>query len=208
MSGDESRLAPPNEHLFSPAQAAAVCGLRAIDVQNAIDRGIVSAAVRAKLDTGVAGLRRGSLFLKFDDLVRLQIWRGIGETLFLAHRQKLWAALSNTPSAKRVRITDLLIVDVELARNQVCEKIGDLAAAEDVIGRGDGDLVGEVVFKGTRTLVYATVARIKAGAPSEDILREDPSLSRRMLDLGMLWARAYPRRGRPTLKSKRAQRQQ
>jgi uncharacterized protein (DUF433 family) len=107
-----------------------------------------------------------------------------------------------------VRITDLLIVDVETARNQVTARMAELAAAEAVIARGEGDLAGEFVFKDTQILVYPTVARIKSGAAAEDILEGEPRLTREVLDLGLLWATAHPRRGRPTLLSRKAQRNQ
>jgi len=204
MHPDDTSL---TERLFTPAEAAAICGLKSFDVQNAIDRRIVGAVWKAREDrAGDAGPRNSGLFLNVEGLVWLQIWRSIGETLSLAHRQSLWAALSEAPLARWVRITDLLIVDVETARNQVAARIAELAAAEAIIAAGEGELAGEFVFKDSQTLVYPLVARIKSGVTAEDILKGEPRLSREVLDLGLLWATAHPRRGRPTLLSRKAQR--
>jgi len=200
-------VTPPTERLFTPAEAAAICGLKPFDVQNAIDRRIVGAVRKGREDrAGDAGLRSGGLFLNVEGLVWLQIWRSIGETLSLAHRKSLWAALSEAPLARWVRITDLLIVDVETARNQVAARVAELAAAEAIIAAGEGELAGEFVFKDTQILVYPTVARIKSGVTVDDILKGEPRLTREVLDLGLLWAKAHPRRGRPTLLSRRVQR--
>jgi len=188
---------PDAARLYTPAEAGAVTALPLKAVHNAIDKRIVEPADRAR--TAVEGKTRriAARYLTGEDLVRLRVWRGVGEALSAERRRRLFAAIAAAPSARTVRADDLLIVDVGEARRQVDRGVRDLEAAEAIVAIDKGTLGGEPVFKGTRIPVRGIAAMLEAGASPEDLLAGYPKLSRRMLDLSRIWAAAHPRRGRP-----------
>jgi uncharacterized protein (DUF433 family) len=188
---------PDAARLYTPAEAGAVSGLKLKAVHNAIDKRIVEPVAKALAAPAGGGDRRGARFLTGEDLVRLRVWRGVGDTLSAERRQRLFLAIAAKPTAKTVKADELLIVDMGEARRQVDRGVRDLEAAEAIVIRDKATLGGEPVFKGTRIPVYGIAAMLEAGATAEDLLSGYPKLTDRMLDLARIWAAAHPRRGRP-----------
>lgn len=182
--------------LYTPAEAGAVSGLKLKAVHNAIDKRIVEPVAKVRAASADAA-QRAPRFLTGEDLVRLRVWRGVGDTLSAERRQSLFVAIAARPTAKTVKANELLIVDVGEARKQVDRGIRDLEAAEAVVAKDKATLSGEPVFKGTRIPVYGIAAMLEAGATPEELLSGYPKLSERLLDLARIWAAAHPRRGRP-----------
>ncbi len=167
--------------LYTPAEAGAVSGLKLKAVHNAIDKRIIEPVAKGGR-AATAGLKRtGPRFLTGEDLVRLRVWRGVGDTLSADRRHRLFVAIAATPKAKMVKADELLIVE----------------AAESIVAKDKGTLGGEPVFKGTRIPVYGIVAMLEAGASAEELLSGYPRLTERMFELARVWVSAHPRRGRP-----------
>jgi len=188
---------PGAARLYTPAQAGAVSGLKLKAVHNAIDKHIVEPVAKGYVATVNDVKRAGPRFLTGEDLVRLRVWRGVGDTLSAERRQRLFGAIAAKPNAKMVKADELLIVDVGEARKQVERGVRDLEAAEAAVTKDKATLGGEPVFKGTRIPVYGIAAMLEAGATAEDLLSGYPKLTERMLDLARIWVAAHPRRGRP-----------
>lgn len=182
--------------LYTPAEAGAVSGLKLKAVQNAIDKHIVEPVANTRT-VKVGVLRRSPRFLTGEDLVRLRVWRGVGDTLSAERRHLLFVEIAARPTAKTVKADELLIVDVGEARKQVERGLRDLDAAEAIVTKDKTILGGEPVFRGTRIPVYGIVAMLEAGATADELLSGYPKLNERMLDLARIWAAAHPRRGRP-----------
>ena len=188
---------PDAARLYTPAEAGAVSGLKLKAVHNAIDKHIVEPVARARAVTSEPVKRVGPRFLTAEDLVRLRVWRGVGDTLSAERRHRLFVAIAATPKAKTVKADELLIVDVGEARKQVDRGVRDLEAAEAIVAKDKASLGGEPVFKGTRIPVYGIAAMLDAGATVEELLSGYPKLTARLLDLARIWVAAHPRRGRP-----------
>jgi uncharacterized protein (DUF433 family) len=182
--------------LYTPAEAGAVSGLKLKAVHNAIDKRIVEPVAKARV-APIGNTQRVPRFLTGEDLVRLRVWRGVGDTLSAERRQLLFVAIAAKPAAKTVKADELLIVDVGEARKQVDRGVRELEAAEAVVAKDKATLGGEPVFKGTRIPVYGIAAMLDAGATAEELLSGYPKLNERLLDLARIWAAAHPRRGRP-----------
>jgi uncharacterized protein (DUF433 family) len=182
--------------LYTPAEAGAVSGLKLKAVHNAIDKRIVEPVAKARA-APIGNSQRVPRFLTGEDLVRLRVWRGVGDTLSAERRQLLFVAIAAKPAAKTVKADELLIVDVGEARKQVDRGVRDLEAAEAVVAKDKATLGGEPVFKGTRIPVYGIAAMLDAGAMADELLSGYPKLTERLLDLARIWAAAHPRRGRP-----------
>ncbi|MEO8812957.1 MAG: DUF433 domain-containing protein [Caulobacteraceae bacterium] len=182
--------------LYTPAEAGAVSGLKLKAVHNAIDKRIVEPVAKARV-APIGAIHRTPRFLTGEDLVRLRVWRGVGDTLSAERRQLLFVAIAAKPAAKTVKADELLIVDVGEARKQVDRGVRDLEAAEAVVAKDKATLGGEPVFKGTRIPVYGIAAMLDAGATAQELLSGYPKLTERLLDLARIWVAAHPRRGRP-----------
>lgn len=182
--------------LYTPAEAGAVSGLKLKAVHNAIDKRIVEPVAKARAAT-IGNTHRVPRLLTGEDLVRLRVWRGVGDTLSAERRQLLFVTIASKPTAKTLKADELLIVDVGEARKQVDRGVRDLEAAEAVVSKDKATLGGEPVFKGTRIPVYGIAAMLDAGASAQELLSGYPKLTARLLDLARIWAAAHPRRGRP-----------
>jgi len=166
-------------------------------VHNAIDKRIVEPVAKTRVSPVGKVSRVAPRFLTGEDLVRLRVWRGVGDTLSAERRQRLFVAIAAQPTAKTVKADELLIVDVGEARKQVDRGVRDLEAAEAVVAKDKATLGGEPVFKGTRIPVYGIAAMLDAGETAEELLSGYPKLTERLLELARIWAAAHPRRGRP-----------
>jgi uncharacterized protein (DUF433 family) len=166
-------------------------------VHNAIDKHIVEPVAKVRLAPAGKVNRVVPRFLTREDLLRLRVWRDVGDTLSAERRQRLFVAIAAKPTARTVKAGELLIVDVGEARKQVDRGVRDLEAAEAVVASDKATLGGEPVFKGTRIAVYGIAAMLEAGATAEELLSGYPKLTERLLDLARIWAAAHPRRGRP-----------
>jgi len=182
--------------LYTPAEAGAVSGLNLKAVHNAIDKRVVEPMAR-ELGSAETQTGRTSRFLTGADLLRLRVWRGVGDSLSAERRRALFSAIDASPEAGTLKADELLIVDVGEARRQVERGVRDLHDAEAIVVKDKGILGGEPVFKGTRVPVYAIAAMLDAGASAEELLEGYPSLDAPRLKLARIWASAHPRRGRP-----------
>jgi uncharacterized protein (DUF433 family) len=174
-----------------------VSGLKLKAVHNAIDKRIIVPVAKGRASAEGGAKRIRPRFLTGDDLVRLRVWRGVGDAMSAERRQRLFAAIAAEPKAKTVKADELLIIDVGEARKQVERGVRDLEAAESLVVRDKGTLGGEPVFKGTRIPMYGIVAMLDDGASTEELLAGYPKLTDRMIELARVWVSAHPRRGRP-----------
>src|SRR5437016_12072783 len=57
--------------------------------------------------------------------------------------------------------------------------------------------VGTPVIRGTRRTVYAVLGRVDHGETIDDILADNPDLTREALEAAIIYARSHPLVGRP-----------
>ena len=101
--------------LYTPREAAAVSGIAIKAVNNAIDKRIVRASRPASVKSTEVSLRS----LSEDDLLRLKLWYEVGGVLSQERRERLFAAITERPNARRVKADNLLIIDVAEARKEI-----------------------------------------------------------------------------------------
>ena len=128
-----------------------------------IDLGIVEPMANTRT-VKVGVVRRAPRFLTGEDLVRLRVWRGVGDTLSAERRHLLFVEIAARPTAKTVKADELLIVDIGEARKQVDRGLRDLEAAEAIVTKDKTTLGGEPVVKGTRIPVDGIAAMLDAYA--------------------------------------------
>ena len=72
-----------------------------------------------------------------------------------------------------------------------------LVQAERMIVSDPDIMKGTPAFRGTRIPVHAVADMLGQGATAEEILEGYPALTREAVELAPVYAKAFPRRGRP-----------
>jgi len=85
---------------------------------------------------------------------------------------------------------------VRNAAGELDERISKLERARQMVVSDPEIRGGEPVFKGTRIPVHMIAELVEKGAPQSE-LAADYRLSAEQLELAVLYAKAYPKRGRP-----------
>jgi uncharacterized protein (DUF433 family) len=80
----------------------------------------------------------------------------------------------------------------------VLERAERYRSARDASIRIDENIMGGTpVIRGTRMTVYAVLGRIDHGETIDDVLADNPDLSREAIEAAVTYARTHPLMGRP-----------
>ncbi len=177
---------------YTPAQAAAVTGLPLPAVHKAIEYRLVRPRV----------VREGrSLYrmLSKPQVLYLQLEANGLRCLPLAKRRQIARAIEEAPGADTVVVSPggALVVEIKTARKQMEGALRRLVQAERMVVADPEIMKGTPVFRGTRIPVYAVADMLAQGATVEEVVEGYPVLSREAVELAPVYAKAFPRRGRP-----------
>lgn len=92
---------------------------------------------------------------------------------------------------------DFLSIDLRPFVERLTDRLARLDAARSLVSVSAEVMGGTPVIRGTRIPVHGIAAQVAAGVPEADILEDHPSLDADALPLAVLYAEAYPLRGRP-----------
>lgn len=179
-----------NGLVFTPTEAAAVTGLSIKAVNKAIEHKLVPTKVK----------RYGRIskrYLNNVGLVCLQLDARGMKLLPLRMRRHIFQQIIRSPRDVVVRPSDAVMIDVKAARQTLAASLFDLRKAKQMIIRDPEILGGMPIVKGTRVPIYLIADMLDAGTPVQEILEGYPSLSEQAIRLAQLYARAFPKRGRP-----------
>ncbi len=175
---------------LSANEAACVTGVPLKQVHRIIDAGLLDATARG------GGRRRA---VRSDALVGLKLAHATTNLITLDGRRRLIRYLLDHPEARTARERDVS-VDVRAMKGEVRRGLSMLASARDAVECDDAVLSGTPCFKETRIPVH-DIADMLANGDSADAIHEAfPQLSVAQIELAAFFARAYPRRGRPSRK--------
>ncbi|WP_234831457.1 DUF433 domain-containing protein [Sphingobium yanoikuyae] len=124
-------------------------------------------------------------------------------TLSLAAKRDLARALGKrspaSMTAEPLEIAPAVTVDVPaLVGSDLAEKAARyLEAREDHIVVDPEIMGGTPVIRGTRMTVYSVLGKLAGGDTIEDILADNPHLTREAVETAALYARTHPIMGRP-----------
>ncbi len=124
-------------------------------------------------------------------------------TLSLAVKRDLARALSKRPAAQMtaepVKIAPAVTVDVKtLVGRDLALRAERYSRARDRHIAVDPDIMGGTpVVRGTRMTVHSVLGRLNGGDSIEDILQDNPHLTREAIETAALYARTHPLVGRP-----------
>jgi uncharacterized protein (DUF433 family) len=177
---------------YTPAQAAAVTGLSLPAVHKAIEYRLI----RPKVVREGRSLCR---LLSKPQVLYLQLEANGLRCLPLATRRQIARAIEQAPNADRVPVSQggALVVEIKGARKQMESALRRLVQAERIIVSDPDVMKGTPVYRGTRIPVHAIADMLAQGATLQEILEGYPALTRKAAELAPVYAKAFPRRGRP-----------
>ncbi|MGA8613442.1 MAG: DUF433 domain-containing protein [Xanthobacteraceae bacterium] len=173
--------------LLSANEAASVTGVPLKHVHRIVDAGLLGAAVKSRAGMRVI-VRRG--------LIGLKLAYETADLLTPRGRRLVIKDLLQRPEANSVE-ANAVKLDVRLIKTAIRRGLNTLGKAKKMVTIEKDVLGGAPCFKGTRIPVHDIAAMIANGDQKSAILKAYPQLTARQLDLAVIYAEAYPRRGRP-----------
>ena len=180
---------------YTPAQAAAVTGLPLPAVQKAIECRLIRPKV-------VREGRSHYRLLSKPQVLYLQLEANGLRCLPLATRKEIARAVEQAPDLDMIAALPggVLLVQAKSARKQMERALRRLAQAERMIVSDPEIMKGTPVYRGTRIPVHAIADMLAQGATAEETLEGYPALTREAVELAAVYAKAFPRRGRPPVR--------
>ena len=172
---------------LSVNEAACVTGVPLKQAHRIIDAGLLDAAA-----TGDGRSRA----VHPEGLLGLKLAHETTDLLTLDGRRRLVRYLLDHPDARTARERDVS-VDVRTMKGEVRRGLSRLARARNAVACDKAVLSGTPCIKGTRIPVHDIADMIANGNLAGAIRGAFPQLSEAQIELAVLYARAYPRRGRP-----------
>ncbi|MYE24858.1 MAG: DUF433 domain-containing protein [Gammaproteobacteria bacterium] len=172
---------------FSANEAASITDVPLKEVHRIIDRGLLGSAVEV-VDGGRVLQGIGLLALKMAHETRA--------VLTLAGRRRLVGFLLRQTEAKAAR-TSCVSVDLASMRDDVQSGLAQLRRARNEVVSDPAVLAGTPCIRGTRIPAHDIAEMLASGDSVESILKDFSWLSASQIELASVYARAYPRRGRP-----------
>ena len=173
--------------ILSANEAACVTGVPLKQVHRIIDTGLLGSA---------ADIRSGSRVIRLGGLVGLKLAHETMDVLTLDGRRRLVRYLFDNPKAKVARDRSVS-VDIRLMKNEVRNGLSSLARARRLISTDEAVLGGAACVKGTRIPAHDIADMLANGDDLRAIREAYPALVEEQVEAAALYARAYPRRGRP-----------
>lgn len=176
---------------FTPREASYVTDLSEKTIQQAIDRAEVNP---------LQGRGDRERMLGYRDLVYLRLRSGAGRLLSPEGRRKLREELEqlfgDTLENEVVNLGPFN-VDVGPESRTVQARLAAMERARAWVVSDPDVLAGEPAVRGTRISVHVLAELEEQGAGRQELLGDYPSLTPESLEAALLYARMYPRRGRP-----------
>ena len=172
---------------LSANEAACVTGVPLRQVHRIIDAGLLGSA---------AARRERSRTVHCDGLVSLKLVHETTAIFTVDGRRRLVRYLLGHPEAETARVRDVS-VDVRSIRDEVRNGLSRLARAREAIAADDAVLSGTPCIRGTRIPAHDIADMLANGDGIGAIRGTWPVLTEEQIEAAALYARAYPRRGRP-----------
>jgi uncharacterized protein (DUF433 family) len=179
--------------LMTANEAASVTGVPLRQVHRIIDAGLLGAAVKYRDKARLVAPKA---------LVGLKLAHETADLLTLRSRRAVVATSIRRPGQSMIR-TDLVVIDARAAARAVRAGLGQLSKARSIVSSTPDVLGGTPVFKGTRIPVHDIADMLANGDKRAAILRAYPLLDEEKMRLAVIYAMAYPPRGRPRAKAPR-----
>jgi len=181
---------------YTPSQVSAVTGLPLRAVHKAIEYKLI----RPKR------VREGHLvqrLLSRSQAVYLRMEAKGLRSLPLSARRQVARAVEQNPGIDAMFISEgsVILIQCKSARKEVDTGLRRLAVATRMVESDPEIMRGAPVYRGTRIPVHAIADMLSQGATAAETLEGYPALSREQVELAPMYVKAFPRRGRPAIRS-------
>ena len=124
------------------------------------------------------------------------LWKGVRSTYIAHHRAN---ATAKGEHSQAIEFAPGATLDVRGLASDLIERAERYVAARERHIAIDPDIKGGTpVIRGTRMSVHAVRGRIEGGESVDDIIEDNPDLSREAIETAITYARTHPVRGRPS----------
>jgi uncharacterized protein (DUF433 family) len=183
---------------LTPREVAELSGASKRIVEKAIEEGVLRASFRAARGASPQARR----MLPLHAVAYAAIISTLDLKLTAAHKKRLVARLARIKPADvrkaRVELAPAVQIDVGRLVGDVMDRAARYRATRDALIVIDPAIKGgTAVIRGTRVTVYSVLGRVEHGDTIDDILAENPDLSRAAVAAAIIYARAHPLMGRP-----------
>jgi uncharacterized protein (DUF433 family) len=190
MANNQRRNSSPG---LSPREAAFATGLSEKTINQAIDREEVQLLPKRRED-------ERERMLGLPDLVYLLLRSDVGRLLSPEGKRRLRQQLGHCVGERqRPEVVTIGAVEVRIGPEveAIEQKLERIEQARSFVTTDPEVRAGEPVVRGTRIPVHMLGDLAEQGASPEELLEDYPALTPQALDAALLYARMYPRRGRP-----------
>jgi uncharacterized protein (DUF433 family) len=181
---------------YTPSQVSAVTGLPLPAVHKAIENKLIRPK-RVRAGRGVQRLisKSQAVYLRMEA-------KGL-RALPLATRRQVARAVEQDPriDAMFTQEGSVILIQCKSARKEVETGLRRLAEATRQVVSDPEVMGGGPVYKGTRIPVHGIADMLGQGATVAEILEGYPALTREKVELAPFYVKAFPRRGRPVVRS-------
>lgn len=181
----------PGDQLFSPSEVGAVVGVPIKAIYKVIEQ---------RLPSGLVVRRNRQRLLTRWGAVCVVIDHEMPKDVPVAVRKQVYAKIKSAAAAREVTYKRGIlhyVIDVESAAKRVNADIAKYRKAMKLITNDPDVQAGATTFKGTRILVHHIADLLSQGASEAELQEDYPRLTREMMAAARVYAKAYPRRGRP-----------
>lgn len=178
------------DRALSANEAACVTDIPLRQVHRFIDAGLLGDAAK---------IGKGARIVPVTALVGLKLAEAMTGFLTLEGRRRLVRRLLDDPEANTIR-EDAVSVDVRPLKRKIQRGLANLETAKQTIAVDKEVLGGAPCFKGTRIAVHDIADMLANGDDISAVLAAYPALNDRQVAAAEIFAKAYPRRGRPRRK--------
>ena len=179
-----------NERVLSVNEASQVTGVPLKQAHRIIDAGLLGDAVRRE---------KGSRVILGKALVGLKFAHETTAILTLKGRMGFVRYLVEDPEVKTVR-EDSVSIDVRPMQSDVKRRLAALEKTKKMVTINKDVLGSTPCFRGTRVAVHDLAEMVVNGDDVSAILAAYPILTEELVHAAVVYADAYPRRGRPRQK--------
>lgn len=188
----------PTTATLSPREVAELSGAPRHMIEKAIEERVLS----VQLPQSPAVSRSARRMLPAYAVAYAALVKKLGLKLTKMQKKRLVAKLARvTPTAMRTARVELVpAVEIDVGRllgDVMGRAEGYRVARDAMIVTDEAIMGGTPVIRGTRITVHSVLGRIEHGETVDDILDDNPDLSREAVEAAIIYARTHPLIGRP-----------
>ncbi len=191
---------PDNARYYTPAEAGAISGLGRKAIDNAIDKRLIPVLGKGKAARAIKPHRSKTWHRRLiseSEVVWIYLNHAAGGAIPREDRDDLFKRYLHNLKARELRVSHLVILDLESARERILERAAKLERAKANVVSDPEVLGGEPVIRDTRVPVYDVAASVRKGISVARLREAYSVLDEDAIEDAVLYAEAFPPRGRP-----------